>query len=179
MICPQFQYLTVLRHPIARIISNTLFERYPPDRVMYWARRDSNAILFFGGTPIVDNYFVRVLNGAEAYFSPLRSLTRAHLERAKEILAQFDIVMTIEDWQYTSQQLSKKLSWPAKSLTRVVNGRRDSQGKYKVASAVAKGGKTPFTEQETRELTELNALDIELFEFASRLAQNLTRNLSS
>ena len=145
---------------------------------MYWARRDSKAILFFGGTPIVDNYFIRVLNGAEAYFSPLRSLTRAHLERAKEILTQFDIVMTREDWQYTSQQLPKKLGWQAKYLTRVVNGRRDPQGKYKAASTVDKGGKTPFTEQETRELTELNALDIELFDFASKLAQNLTRSLS-
>jgi len=173
-LCPQFRYLTILRHPIKRIISNMVFQAYRPSDIMQWARHDSKAVRFYGGTPIVDNYYIRVLNGPDLYFAPLGSIRREHLERAKEILSKFEIVMTLEDWARTSRQLVAKLGMKEKDVNRIENTRKNAAGEYRFNGREVE---KPLDDEQVLELTIMNALDIELFEFASQLSLALTHNI--
>jgi len=177
-ICPQFRYMTVFRHPISRIISNMIYDRYLPAQIMTWARKDTPATAMSGKTPIVDNYFIRTLNGVKGYFLPLGGVTREHLERAKELLLQFSVVMTLEDYENTSMQLRVGWGWPKSRA--VINKTKDQlrNGSYRlyIASLRANLDK-PLSPAEMEELKELNALDIELYEFAAALAHNKTQTV--
>lgn len=153
------------------------FEQFYPSHILRYARVDTPAIGFVGGTPIVDNYFTRVLNGVDTYFSPLGSITRAHLERAKEILMKFEVVMILEDWEFTSRQLLLGLGWKETSVGRVVNRFEDMLGTHLYKKRMKEKMKKPFTDEEIDELMRLNSLDIELYQFASALARNITNRL--
>jgi len=151
-----------------------VFQAYRPSDIMQWARQDSKAVRFYGGTPIVDNYYIRVLNGPDVYFAPLGSIRREHLERAKEILSKFEIVMTLEDWARTSRQLVAKLGMKEKDVNRIENTRKNAAGEYRFNGREVE---KPLDDEQVLELTIMNALDIELFEFASQLSLALTHNI--
>ena len=45
---------------------------------------------------MVDNYFIRSLLGEVAFHAPVGGLTRDMLALAEQVLAQFDLVMVLE-----------------------------------------------------------------------------------
>jgi hypothetical protein len=53
----------------------------------------------------VDNFYVRVLNGLDVYLQPLGSITRKHLEFAKQVLNEMDLVLILEHFTQTGAEL--------------------------------------------------------------------------
>lgn len=55
----------------------------------------------------MDNFYIRSLLGASVYFSPLGSITRQHLNIAKDIVRQLDVVLVLDevkDWGYVLRE---------------------------------------------------------------------------
>lgn len=178
-VCPQFRYVTAMRDPVKRIVSNLLYDRYPPEKLMLWGRINSPGWAMSGNSPIVDNYYIRMLNGVETYFLPLKSINRSHLENAKKILSQFSAILILEDFNLTSQQLTHGLGWPKPKSTVVYNNTTQQlleriEYRNYVNLIGREKALQPLTAEELAELRELNRLDTELFEFARELARNKT-----
>lgn len=173
------QYAVVLRDPIDRLISNTLFEQ----KVMHWAtdtasilemiapnasvhlsgdRADHPSEMISQGTAAYDNFLVRTLAGPEAFALPAGQLTRAHLDEAKRRLARFDVVMVLERLdEQGPAQLSHFLGWDRLELPRSMAG-----GGADAAQ--------PFSDEQLAVLKRANAFDAELYCYGQKLAEART-----
>ena len=170
------QYAVVLRDPIDRLISNTIFEQ----AVMHWDTDTSSILemvapnasfrlsgdrenhpseMISQGTAAYDNFLVRTLAGPEVFALPAGQLTRTHLDEAKRRLARFDAVMVLERLnEQAPAQLSHFLGWNRLELPRSMAG-----GGADAAQ--------PFSDEQLAVLKRANALDAELYCFGQKLAE--------
>merc|ERR1719188_164017 len=105
---------------------------------------------------------VRLLNGPEVMLMPRGALNASHLERAKQRLQEFDVVMTIPSLPSDWWQMVDKLGWrptPNPFDTPVVLARHHFQVSSQIQTL----------------LQEHNKLDLELYAFAVQLAEARTR----
>jgi hypothetical protein len=149
--------ITTLREPFARFLScyekdHALlnFEKQDITQKAYLTEHTGNRQW---GDYHLPNYYVRFLNG----FGTLRgsrtkvSLTRDHLEKAKQILLQFDLVLILERIEGSDSQLAAYTGLTGQ-LGRATNNHQ--QGKFPPSEAIGD------------EFARLNALDIELYDWA-------------
>ena len=86
-----FTYVTILREPLARGVSHAA-------ELLRWGlvpRRNCSSYPFLRAAfpALYDNYHVRMLAGEAAYREPAGAMTRAHLARARRVLARFALVL--------------------------------------------------------------------------------------
>lgn len=151
-----FHFLTVLRDPYERFISNMNFDgackpkAYMRKR-MHVVRKGVRIPVSFNRP----NYYVRMLNGLGG--DPDAKLGRAHLQRAQRVLARFDTVLVLED--------------PGTfGLLRPLGARRSPS---EVKKNVAKGKKRYWMGRAAFE--RRNRLDRQLYRFAVRLVADRAR----
>ena len=100
--CTNFFYVTMLREPLDRMVSNVhqIWNTYPgrktnfswvkPEDIMSWVTPGKSVFYYTEfmevSTAAYDNFYIRTLCGADVFFLPAGSVTREHLEKAKEVL---------------------------------------------------------------------------------------------
>ena len=130
---------------------------------MEWARTDTpyGAAPVSSGSPVVDNFFVRILSGSSTYFKPLGAVTAHDLEAAKAVLDLFDVVLILEQLNERIVQLAAVLGWTT------LLGASAAPTPHRVY-----GARTRFTASQIRELRELNVYDRALYGNAHVLTQS-------
>ena len=114
------------------------------------------------GTAAWDNFLTRTLGGPDIFRLPARSLNATHLEQAKQKLSNFEIVMMLDEFDTDSAQLAHVLGWQALVVEEPLPAPR------------AEHTTNPFSEEQLKELAEVNQLDMELVCFARALARERT-----
>lgn len=184
-----FVFITTIRHPIARTISSLhndpLFNKKLPNctqpdeanQVNGCAHNfisDGEAIMkrcHWGVYFCYSNYFVRVLaghpNGKD------NEVTRHTLELAKRNFLRYSCVILQEQWKDTSSCLATKLGLHLSHDAEFnVEGHLGKQTKMGESVAIRKDQHSDstfletLTKQEYEQLLELNALDLEFYEWA-------------
>jgi len=167
-------YGIVVREPVDRIISNTLYERAAwgwaatPEEIVgsvlpgATVHLDGDAEgqpteMIARGTAAYDNFLVRSLAGPDAFRKPAGSLGRAELRQAKQALLQFDAVMVLDEFDEHSVQLSQFERWSNLVLLHS-NARKEHWGD------------NPFTDEQMATIVAANKLDAEFYCFAKALA---------
>ena len=134
----------------------------------------------------VDNYYIRQLLGVDREIDPTKemawmdfgahfknvTLTRDHLELAKEVLASFDLVVDLENLGMGKDmaRMLHALSGGGKRYPK-----KKTNGSLFIAERSGVEKKKYFippTATELDRLRELNALDIELYEYAVELSRD-------
>jgi len=164
----EYFFVTVLRDPVKRIVSHCRFERIHPAEVMAWtreanfdpARRWRKPVQ--RGTAVVDNFYTRSLLGATAYSALAPgAVTAAHAADAIDVLARFDAVLVLENYNRGLEQLFVRLGWcrpPTAELHR---------NRWHGSTTSA------FDANQTAELARMNAPDFAVYAFAAKLAAAL------
>ncbi|EFJ51529.1 hypothetical protein VOLCADRAFT_103443 [Volvox carteri f. nagariensis] len=189
--CSDFFNAIVLRDPLKRLVSHMKFvmwtmsgDRGYNDTLLFnrmYANRTSEfwqaapcfhlctiplvapALPQSLGPAIVDNYFVRSLLGEAAFHVPVGAVTPDMLRLAKHVLAQFDMVVVLEQasivknlittygvgWKYTLDDVHDK----------------DSQIRE------AEFNTTAYIPEDLDKLLKAQTVDLDLYDFAKALAQ--------
>lgn len=180
----KWSFVTIVRHPIERLLSHYKFEQLGAKTnrtIVEWARHSP----FFG-----QNFMVRSFAGmvppklpphilenvAEIwpYFdhmppegwdaSSVQSVTRQDLELAKKVLNRFTVVLAL-DWLEECAPLLKR--WLAIETD-------DIRARYwwgSIQATPSKRRRHPHPDGDYAPLFEMNALDMELFEYARGLCR--------
>lgn len=171
-ILTNLKYITCIRDPFKRYLSNFIVERFMKNNVLKAQEtlRQGNTnkeslheLLNFNQLNIKrtkrgmnfqmsynkDNYYTRMLNGLGE--SPNMQMTQEHLEIAKQVLSKFDIILII-DYPQSFQQLN--IIFNNESLPHV------NQMKYK---------KPQIPEHIIEQYKKRNQLDYQLYEYAKQL----------
>jgi hypothetical protein len=94
-VCNEFVNVIILREPIARIFSLWAhFHRMRQPRSGPWPGTPEGLVNL--SHAVADNHFVRYLLGRRGYALPLGGVTREHYLEAKQQLAKFDLVFTLD-----------------------------------------------------------------------------------
>ncbi|KAJ1452838.1 hypothetical protein M885DRAFT_619597 [Pelagophyceae sp. CCMP2097] len=156
-----FFFITILRDPIARILSHCRWERIPPVAALKWLAEFDvpQHEPVQSGTAVVDNFYTRSLLGRQAFLRlGAGAVTMDHANAAMAVLARFDAVLILERLDDSLAQLYARLGWcePA------AHERRKSFGPGDASIS--------FDEAQKRKLSQHNAPDLLLFDFANSLA---------
>eukprot|EP00621_Florenciella_sp_RCC1693_P003401 CAMPEP_0182545318 /NCGR_PEP_ID=MMETSP1323-20130603/34385_1 /TAXON_ID=236787 /ORGANISM="Florenciella parvula, Strain RCC1693" /LENGTH=164 /DNA_ID=CAMNT_0024756459 /DNA_START=95 /DNA_END=589 /DNA_ORIENTATION=+ len=146
---------------MSRILSSIKFHKNQSTvMAMEWARTDTpyGAAPVSSGSPVVDNFFVRILSGSSTYFKPLGAVTAHDLEAAKAVLNLFDVVLILEQLNESIVQLAAVLGWTT------FLGASAASTPHRVYKIY--GARTRFTASQIRELRELNVYDRALYDHA-------------
>lgn len=163
-----FAYVTMLRDPVARVVSLYSYTRTesPAHYLASAARKmDLHDFVSSGVTRHTENGMVRQLCGDDEFTMQdgrqvpyedgkltFRGVTRDHLEAAKANLAQFAIVGFVEQFGGFLSLMRALYAW------RIPRYERRNVSRKPVEP----------TAREVRAITELNALDFELYEWARK-----------
>jgi len=112
--------------------------------------------------PYFSNFLIRTFLGFNVWWSPVNAITREHLERAKKVALQFDVVLIADELPRHLAQLKAVLGWSKK---RVRNVREQNHEERNTAV---------WSKQQLAFLQEHNKLDLEFFEFMKALAHAKT-----
>ena len=116
-VCPNINYITIIREPISRIISHLQFESQYASKILKWLKKGKEHDYFYRqsskhvGTFVIDNFYIRMLLYDELFFAPLYSITEEHYHRAKKILKQFKLVIPLSKWDEGMNILGDKYNW--------------------------------------------------------------------
>lgn len=157
-------YITLLREPIARILSSYYYARSHPEHYLYSALTDDQVglkSLLKQHTAHTHEFFnlqTSMIAGDE-WDDPERPADRAALERAKQNLgSRFQVVGLTEEFDATLRLLSHTFGWKV--------------GFYRKRNVTRRKPRVELVDPEISELMrEANALDIELYQFARELFQ--------
>jgi hypothetical protein len=154
-------YFTLLRDPVARVISHYNFIRRTPDHYLYDRVVEGNLSLY---DLLQENYAlmlndaqVRLISGVWGY-APFGEVTPEMLETAKQNLAQFfPVVGLTEQFDKTVMLLKETFNWPAAITYHRRNVSRDG----KTADALPA--------QTIELIRHVNRQDQALYEFGRKL----------
>ena len=164
----------MLREPVDRLISNTA---YAQSRGWNASAEEVLALVVPGGAPwtpggsctarhcpiieqtsfAYDNMYVRTLLGSSAMELPIGGVTRDHLAAAKARLSTYAVVLLLSEFEAQSVQLLDRFGWEYSALGRDPNP-PDSTPPWE------------FNDEQLEQLAVANALDYELYCFATHLA---------
>jgi hypothetical protein len=151
-------YITLLREPVARVVSSYHYILGHPKHALHADLVRSSEPLeeFLRIDPSVDNHQTRMVSGrggGELAARTPEPLGSAALEEAKRNLERFLVVGTTERFDETFILLRRALGWRLP---------------YYVTANVASGPK-PISESARELIRERNQLDLELYRFADEL----------
>jgi Sulfotransferase family len=159
-------YITLLRHPVERVLSFYYYARSTPDHYLYpllaIERLDLKTLLARELSSELRNDQTRMLAGDE-WEDLQRVVTRAALERAKANLrSHFRFVGLLEEFDASLLLLCRAFNWRLPS--------------YIKENVTKEKPDDPFLDVETRRLVEdANGLDLELYEYARNLFEEQRR----
>lgn len=175
--CPEDAfYGMIMRDPIERAQSQMYANLQTWQEVRHWlgGREEwTNPQGYVRSHIPYDNYFVRTLCGRECHFLPPGEVTRAHLRKAKRRLEQLDMVMTVDDMLTQLPQLTVLTGWkPATQAEaeHVIHNSRCSTMRINMTECQA----FHLPDNGREWMKAVNALDIELYEFAKTVAKQKT-----
>ncbi|KAG2492903.1 hypothetical protein HYH03_008817 [Edaphochlamys debaryana] len=153
--------------------SYTAETKRPPAKWAQWPLpRHTNAGFWAELAPgVVSNYYVRVLLGEGALGERAGALTERHLALARVMLAQYAVLLLLDDTELTAHAYKYGLGWPlhgthanamASRLKAASSSSASSSSSYKPPKEVVK---------DMDKLAELNRLDEKLYAFGVTLAQ--------
>lgn len=163
-------YITMLRHPVERIVSLYHYVRRSPDHYLYnfgfADRRDVEDFVRRPITPEIDNWQTRLLNPRPERFLPVGGVDGAMLERAMANLAEhFAVVGVTERFDDTLELLRSRFGWTDLSYER----RNAMPGRSSADELPASTVEAIF---------EANRFDAELHRFAAELLEDaILRNV--
>lgn len=157
-------YITLLREPIARVLSFYYYARSYPEHYLYSTLREDQPGLkglLRQRTAHTHEFFnlQTCMIAGDEWDDPERPADRAALERAKQNLAShFQVVGLTEEFDPTLRLLSDKFGWKI--------------GFYRKRNITRRKPEAEMVDPEVSELLRgANALDIELYQFARELLQ--------
>lgn len=162
-----FEYFTLLREPVDRIISlYKHIQRFPDHHFAAEMKKHEYSLSDFFNlrlSPAFDNCQVRML--AEAMDVPFGELTEDHLEAAKHNLEKYFPLAGVQDqFDEFILLLSARYRWRIPYYRRMkVNRNRDNN-------------KTEISASEKSLILKYNALDEELYRFVKNRFQTLLKN---
>eukprot|EP00931_Biecheleriopsis_adriatica_P116709 TRINITY_DN92319_c0_g1_i1.p1 TRINITY_DN92319_c0_g1~~TRINITY_DN92319_c0_g1_i1.p1 ORF type:complete len:291 (+),score=53.33 TRINITY_DN92319_c0_g1_i1:72-944(+) len=174
-----FLYGIMLREPMSMMESTANYNKFSNlDKLIPWLESASmNSLVEHPcgegckhvgheelGWQVFDNFVTRSLNGLEGFEVPPRGLHQRHLEHAKQVIADLDVVMILERIREDVKQLRSVFGWTGLDVTKEIHSQRHS-----------------FLLQGTlmKSLYAINGFDRELYDFAFQMAQNRTNQLRS
>ena len=165
----------MLREPVDRLVSNTAFAQR---RGWNASAEEILALVEPGGAPwtrhgsctakhcpiveqtsyAYDNMYVRTLIGPLAMDLPIGNVTRDHLAAAKARLSAYEVVLILSEFDVQSAQLLDRFGWAYVSLATEKNAAPDDNPFWE------------FSDEQLGKLAAANALDYELYCFATHVA---------
>jgi hypothetical protein len=108
-LCPQFWNIMVLRSPQERLVSHLsmISEMFANQYFLPVNASLNDVNREIPG--IANNFFIRSLLGKDVYELPLGQITTTHLEQAKRVLEEFDLVFVQSDT--LAQRLKSRMGW--------------------------------------------------------------------
>ena len=153
-LCAEMLYITMLRDPMARVLSHMFQAGVKPagfTREQYAELAVEERIL--AKPEIASNYMTRVMLGKEAYYSALGKLTMEDARKASTLLAQFDVVLILEQKRWTGPVIENMLGWWNSSDLDKKHGRKSH-------------GRPPLAREDEKRIADANLLDVELYKTA-------------
>ena len=157
-------YITLLREPIARLLSFYYYARSHPEHYLYSTLREDQPGLkglLRQRTAHTHEFFnlQTCMIAGDEWDDPDRPADRAALERAKQNMRNhFKLVGLTEEFEASLRVLSHKFGWKV--------------GFYRKRNITRRKPDAEIVDPETSKLLrEANALDIELYQFARELFQ--------
>jgi hypothetical protein len=178
-----WSFVTVLRHPLDRIVSHCKVHGISLKKTMETTIEQHNFYL--------NNYYTRLLSLEPTVCAPCsqtrchcnRNVTRQDLSRAKETLANFSVVLIME-WFAESAVMLKELLHLQHLDTSAKNVFGDTVGKWADGTRVTTPSKRAISKRNHRthakstlspaqyqSLHDHNLYDLELFEYAKHLVR--------
>lgn len=156
----RFTYITILRHPVERVISHYYFVKRRPRHRLYEKITSSNMSLeeyVLGGTALeLDNGQVRALYGSDHLNVAYGDCTSDMLDAASQNLrSYFSVVGLAERFDETLLLMANQLKWNRQPLYVRRNVTKNRPALEGVAPHVL------------RKIEEANSLDLELYERAA------------
>lgn len=201
--CDNMKHSVVIRDPIDRIVSNVLFTKtqegydpiaHSPAQFVSWAAPGKvHAITMEPGaqgpsdamrgsdmiersTAAVDNFYVRSFAGPEAFMVPAGQLGQEHLEKAKNTLRSFSVVIMLEKFDTQSAQYAHSFGWQQLFTQQMLQNHTkdhghqvevtiDTEGNLEIGQSTAEVARATsedvFSEEELETLVTANQLDYE------------------
>ena len=164
--CPHmFHYVVMVRPPLDRMRSHLNSHQMDAKETVNWlkgGKKPSVKLILGGRIAFFDNYYIRFLLGPDVFFLPPFSITRNHLEQAKQKLKDtFAVVIPLYHQEVASECLQVVTRWQENVL------RQSNSGKHKASQ----------DSYSLKYLDELNALDVELYEYALTIAAKCKSHL--
>lgn len=163
-LCPQFWNIMVFRHPVSRLISH-LSMLYFDQQVWdgdFWtsAHPPTTPEAIFIQLPILsNNYFIRSLLGTKVYTLPFGAVNETHLELAKRMIQDFDVIFVMDETNATVL---------ASDIRRLIG--------FTIETEHERTGKTEeyrqmlnWSSAQWKSLEAANSLDIQLYDYATDL----------
>jgi len=161
-LCPDFWNVMLLRDPVDRLLSHMSMLAGWKDSAYSWVRTDIDPRMLFDKLPIPsNNFFIRSLLGKDAYWLPFGSITRAHLEEAKQVLERFDVLFIPDEANKTVFEIDIEATLLWQALNQTYNSRDGHTEKYRQSLS--------WTDGDWNLISTANALDLELWEHAKAL----------
>ena len=163
-----YRYILLIRDPIERIRSHVAYHKMQMADVVRMLNggpqaRHSDHKAWAPVEGMFDNFFIRSILGGSTFFQPLRSITRSHLQKAKQKLHRtVSVVLSLlGQTQDVLECLRVVTRWKAVSFPHSNKGGRPKQD----------------TAQQHKVLRRVNALDIELYNFAMNISRSCKEHL--
>jgi len=102
-----------------------------------------------------DNFLIRSLLGNSVLFLPPGKINRGHLEAAKKVLDQFELVVPLSDFNTHMSQFVHTFGWNERGILHASSKKHNHHG-----------GGGAWSDEELKYLWDLNALDTELYLYA-------------
>eukprot|EP00730_Choanoeca_flexa_P008697 TRINITY_DN12524_c0_g4_i10.p1 TRINITY_DN12524_c0_g4~~TRINITY_DN12524_c0_g4_i10.p1 ORF type:complete len:955 (+),score=276.38 TRINITY_DN12524_c0_g4_i10:123-2987(+) len=165
--CKQdFYFAIVLRHPIERLMEHIGFESqfWPEDWDVVKAWMVTSTVeegKTKRGSPVVDNYLVRTLLGEPTFSLPLGTLTDDHLAQAKDVLRQMVVFSDVHLHTQSATVASCYFQWQGVKSKQPFHYSKDGVRVYLQR----------FGDEGIANLTKMNRLDMELYAFGLKRAE--------
>ncbi|KAG2433279.1 hypothetical protein HXX76_008346 [Chlamydomonas incerta] len=169
--CPDMFNAVVMRDPLKRLVSHMKFimwtmsgDRGYNDTQLFNMMYGNRTADFWQhlGPAVVDNYFIRSLLGEVAFHAPVGGISRDMLALAEQVLAQFDLVMVLEqDVEIRNLILYYGVGW--KHTLEEVHD-KDAAVREREFNTTA------YIPPDVGALLTAQSLDVELYEFSKTLA---------
>lgn len=164
--CPKFfHYVTIVRPPLDRMRSHMNSHQMKANDTVNWLQGGSSpSVRHRFGLKIAfyDNYYIRFLLGPDVFFMRPFSITRDHLERAKQKLKEtFAVIIPLYHQDTVEECLQTVTRWKDTKLKHSNKG----------------GARIGQDAKSLQYLDEINALDVELYKYALELAASCKSHL--